>query len=114
MAQPVPPRRRGGGKGGRARQQQQQQQRRGQRPASEPLFPTLELAEDEGEGPRRRPAPPAPAADAGGAKPAAAAPASADAASIHRWLSSGTLRTEYILTEIFQPPLSMRGERMES
>jgi hypothetical protein len=31
-----------------------------------------------------------------------------DAAVIRRWLRPGTLRSQYILTEIFQPPLALR------
>ena len=44
------------------------------------------------------------------ARPAArpAAPAPADAAALSRWLNPGTLRSQFILTEILQPPLALR------
>jgi hypothetical protein len=32
------------------------------------------------------------------------------AAPIHRWLTPDKLRSQYILTEIFQPPLALRAE----
>ena len=36
------------------------------------------------------------------------------ASSINRWLQPNTLRKQFILTEIFQPPLALRDERMKS
>ncbi|MEA2710355.1 MAG: hypothetical protein QOF78_2956 [Phycisphaerales bacterium] len=80
-------------------------------------------------GPRRAPAmalpPPIPVlqaddapparATAQGAKPVAAkrpAAKSATAPTISRWLQPATLRQQFILTEVFQPPLGMRAERL--
>jgi hypothetical protein len=39
------------------------------------------------------------------------APAAASAASIAHWLAPGTLRQQFILTEVLQPPLALRPER---
>ena len=36
---------------------------------------------------------------------------SADAGALRGWLTPGTLRSQFILTEILQPPLAMRSER---
>jgi hypothetical protein len=45
-------------------------------------------------------------------RPAAAAPprpsAAVDAAALRRWLRPQTLRTQFILTEILQPPPALR------
>ena len=38
-------------------------------------------------------------------------PASVNAAVINRWLTPSTLQKQFILTEIFQPPLALRGDR---
>jgi hypothetical protein len=38
-------------------------------------------------------------------------PVSADAAAIARWLRPASLRQQFILTEVFQPPLAFREER---
>lgn len=38
-------------------------------------------------------------------------PQVANAATIRRWLTPQTLRQQYILTELFQPPLALREER---
>lgn len=40
--------------------------------------------------------------------PAAAKVASVDAAALRRWLRPNVLRSQFILSEIFQPPLGMR------
>ena len=46
-------------------------------------------------------------------KPAAPAPVqSVKAPAIARWLNPATLRQQFILTEVFQPPLAMRDERL--
>jgi len=68
-----------------------------------PPIPVLE-ADD---APRGRGAQPA-AAPASGVKPQAAQVASAPA--IARWLKPHTLRQQFILTEVFQPPLAMRPQ----
>ena len=39
------------------------------------------------------------------------APPPANAAALHRWLSARTLRSQFILTEILQPPLALREPR---
>jgi hypothetical protein len=44
-----------------------------------------------------------------GAAPAKRMP-SANAALLHRWLNPNTLRSQFILTEIFQPPISLRNQ----
>ena len=67
------------------------------------------------------PAPPLPAAATAAAVPIAArassdaqpaartaGPAPADAAALSRWLNARTLRSQFILTEILQPPLALR------
>jgi hypothetical protein len=81
--------------------------RRQQRPfaASAPPVPPV---------PRMQPA--APAAPRGqdvSSLPAADRPATApaNAVALHRWLTVGTLRSQFILTEILQPPLSLREPR---
>jgi hypothetical protein len=38
-------------------------------------------------------------------------PSSVNATAIRRWLTPSTLQKQFILTEIFQPPLAMRGDR---
>jgi hypothetical protein len=48
---------------------------------------------------------------AGQLQPSAARPVSAGAESLHRWFRPGTLRSQFILTEILQPPLSLREPR---
>jgi hypothetical protein len=45
------------------------------------------------------------------ATPARAAAPPANAVALHRWLSAGTLRSQFILTEILQPPLALREPR---
>lgn len=42
--------------------------------------------------------------------PGDSAPAGATARGLNRWLRPGTLRSQYIFTEIFQKPLSLRDE----
>jgi hypothetical protein len=42
--------------------------------------------------------------------PAMPRPSAPVAASIHRWLRPATLRSQFILTEIFRPPLALRDE----
>ena len=39
-------------------------------------------------------------------------PAFADAPTIRRWLKPQTLRAQFVLTEIFQPALALRPERV--
>jgi hypothetical protein len=82
-----------------------QQPRRGQRFAAPPPIPVLE-ADDEAPRPSLvAPPPPAAKPQAPQTRQTATAPA------ISRWLKPGTLRQQFILTEIFQPPLAMREER---
>jgi hypothetical protein len=68
------------------------------------------------------PPPPIPVLEADAPRPSAAAksspagtkpqaPQTATAPAISRWLKPNTLRQQFILTEIFQPPLAMRQER---
>ncbi len=46
------------------------------------------------------------------ARPAAAArPTTATAAALNRWLNPKTLRQQFILTELLQPPVAMREDR---
>jgi hypothetical protein len=33
------------------------------------------------------------------------------APAIHKWLTPATLRQQFILTELFQPPLALRGHK---
>jgi hypothetical protein len=96
-------------------QQQSQPGRRSKRrrqgqPAPPPIpsasIPTLELAES---------SPASTATSPGSAlvtdqKTAAVLPA-VDARTLRRWLNPQTLRSQYILTEILQPPLALRQER---
>jgi hypothetical protein len=42
------------------------------------------------------------------AAPTPKAPAALDAAAFRRWLTPATLRQQFMLTEIFQPPLALR------
>ena len=57
---------------------------------------------------------PAPAAYVNITQPAPRAkPQTVDAASVKRWLSPATLRHQFILTEILQPPLALRPNRDE-
>lgn len=44
-------------------------------------------------------------------RPAAREAAAADAAALSRWLTPKTLRSQFILTEILQPPLAFREDR---
>jgi hypothetical protein len=44
-------------------------------------------------------------------KPARRGPTMADAPTIRRWLKPQTLRAQFILTEVFQPPLALRSDR---
>ncbi|MCC7351267.1 MAG: hypothetical protein IT446_11925 [Phycisphaerales bacterium] len=37
-------------------------------------------------------------------------PQAVSAASIHNWLTPKTLRQQFIITELFQPPVALRGE----
>jgi hypothetical protein len=55
--------------------------------------------------------PPPPPRAAPAMSPAAARPATVTAPVIRRWLQPATLRQQFILTELFQPPMSMRQER---
>lgn len=69
-----------------------------------------------------RPAPPVPAeqpavphmppAPPASVQAARRAPAGADATALSRWLTAKTLRSQFILTEILQPPLALREDRM--
>jgi hypothetical protein len=61
------------------------------------------------------PPPPAPAMRTTTVKPiteknAAKSPGALDAAAFRRWLTPATLRQQFMLTEIFQPPLSLRDQ----
>jgi hypothetical protein len=38
-------------------------------------------------------------------------PASVNALAIHRWLTPSVLQKQFILTEVLQPPLALRGDR---
>ena len=73
----------------------QQQQRRRMQPVAAPPPPAK---------PALQTAPPVAAA----AKPK---PPTVQAPTIRRWLTPTTLRQQFILTELFQPPLSMREEQ---
>jgi hypothetical protein len=103
-----------GKKVGRRQQQQQQQGRRPQaQRAAEPALPMLELAEAEGST-----APIASTAISGarraGGGGGGGGGTSANAATLRQWLTPQTLRSQYILTEILQPPLALRPDRLES
>jgi hypothetical protein len=50
-----------------------------------------------------RPAPPSPITS-----PAVVASPAVDAAALRRWLKPGTLRAQFMLTEILQPPVGLR------
>ena len=90
------------------RRPQLQQQRHPARVAAPPPIPLLEVDDD---APRSTLAAP-PAPPPAGAKPQAAhTRQTATAPAISRWLKPGTLRQQFILTEIFQPPLAMREQR---
>jgi hypothetical protein len=55
--------------------------------------------------------PTAPAQVAAAAARPAATSSSANAAALSRWLTPKTLRSQFILTEILQPPLALREPR---
>lgn len=57
---------------------------------------------------RERMAQQAPPAAPPPVKPRAAAAPSIDAATIARWMTPRTLRSQYILTEVFDPPAALR------
>jgi hypothetical protein len=61
----------------------------------------------------QRAAPPVPRgqAVASPTPPVRTATPSANAVALNRWLSAGTLRSQFILTEILQPPLALREPR---
>ena len=96
----------------RPQQQQQRAPRHGANPRATtahvpPPIPVLQ-ADDSHRAPERG-AVGKPPATPQNAKPQATQVATAPA--IARWLNPGTLRQQFILTEIFQPPLAMREER---
>ncbi|HUB27318.1 MAG TPA: hypothetical protein VL992_17975 [Tepidisphaeraceae bacterium] len=75
--------------------------RRGPMAAPRPAPPTF--------APRPAAAPAPPQVAPPMARPAAAVSAlSVDAVALRRWLNAGTLRKQFILTEIFQPPVALR------
>jgi hypothetical protein len=82
------------------------------RPVPPPL-PTARLAQQprgpQPPAPRGPQPPPPPRAPASIAPPVSAQPTRQSfAASLNRWLQPSTLRTQFILTEILQPPLGLR------
>jgi hypothetical protein len=83
-------------------QQQRQPQRRTGKPPAVPAPPPNQPA-----APLRTPAP---AVAAPSAKPQAAG-GQVDAAAIARWATPSRLRQQFILTEIFQPPIALREKR---
>jgi hypothetical protein len=100
----------------RPQQRQQQPQRRAPRavatrpmPGFAPPPPPIPVLEED-DAPRRRLVPAAPAPAAAGVRQQASQTATAP--SIARWLKPATLRQQFILTEVFQPPLAMREERL--
>jgi hypothetical protein len=114
---PTPPRARVAVPQQRQQRQQRQQVRPQPRqirpPRATPAFmppPPIPVLEADDALPARRAgaAPPQQSSPAG-VKPQAAQTATAPA--ISRWLKPSTLRQQFILTEIFQPPLAMRQER---
>ena len=87
-------------------QRPQQQRRRPQRgAATPPPIPVLEADEARQRAVRMA----QPAASSG--KPQAPTQA-VTAPAISRWLKPGILRQQFILTEIFQPPLALRDDRL--
>ena len=85
-------------------QRRPQRQPQARRNVSAPVPPALPLEE----------VAPAPAAYVNITQPAPRAKAqTVDAASVKRWLTPATLRHQFILTEILQPPLALRPNRDE-
>jgi hypothetical protein len=99
-----------------------------QRPAARPTPPKLarrpQMPRRPGKLPVQAPPPPVPVAAPVPAEPAyqvtsvpptrssrGAAAASVSAPALRAWMRPATLRQQFILTEIFQPPISMREER---
>jgi hypothetical protein len=71
-------------------------------------MPTLEVDEEGPHGPSLVASAPAMAASAPAARPASP---QVDAAALARWLQPATLRHQFMLTEVLQPPLALREER---
>jgi len=61
--------------------------------------------------PLSAPLPPLPAAPEVPQASTPRKPTGADAAALSRWLTPRTLRSQFILTEILQPPLALREEK---
>jgi hypothetical protein len=62
------------------------------------------------------PAPAAPAKIAPPTSPASPVPSTStrvDARALHRWLTPATLRRQFMLTEILQPPVALRRDHLE-
>lgn len=97
----------------RAQAAPQKQKQRGRRQQATPLppppLPTLAFADQQ----VAAPMPPSPILQPiSPARPARATGGRrADAPSLSRWLQPGTLRQQFILTEIFQPPLALREQQ---
>jgi hypothetical protein len=104
----------------RARPPQEQQRRRQQQQLGRPpralepralrggMPPPIPVLESD-DAPRRRQFAPAPSVAPVTSQPSATQAATAP--TISRWLKPQTLRQQFILTEILQPPLAMREER---
>jgi hypothetical protein len=101
MAPPMPPKRAATSKQRRAAQQQQQ--RRVAQPAAVPL-PPIPVAQ------HPQSAPLSTAAPAFASPSARPATTQVDASAIARWAKPATLRQQFILTEVFQPPIALREQ----
>jgi hypothetical protein len=55
----------------------------------------------------------APAKIASPAPPAPSMPTRVDARALHRWLTPATLRRQFMLTEVLQPPIALRDHHLE-
>jgi hypothetical protein len=112
----APPRRAKGGMGSRRQQPQQSQRRQPQAQRSArtppPLFASPETAGSSA--PRAATAPIEATAITDGRGPARRTGGGPTAAALHQWLTPQTLRSQYILTEILQPPLALRPDRLDA
>ena len=84
-------------------QAKQQQQKKRRRPVAAPAAPV--------QAPPAAPPPPLVAPAPSMPTRQNASTASVSAPALARWLQPNTLRRQFILTEVFQPPLGLRGER---
>jgi hypothetical protein len=106
QAPPLPPRRQPA-----PQQRKKQQQRRGSAPqqrrvAAPPPPPVPAAAASRGSAPLSTAAPAVQSAH----DRAASAVRAVDAAALARWARPATLRQQFMLTEIFQPPLALRDQ----